>query len=285
MTNPLQKTVDIGFDMNVRIWEPAAQRDHPPFLLVHGLASNAQTWDGVGRALAMAGYMAVGVDQRGHGLSQKMADGYDFGTVTADLKRLIDHLGWEKPVLAGQSWGGNVMLEFGARYPKVASGYVWVDGGFLNVGGDGEAWENIYERLLPPDLDGVPRADIEARLKAAHPDWSAEGIEATLNNFETMPDRTIRRRLALNNHMEIVRHLFEQNPNALFPTVAEPVFIAVAGDKARDARKRKLIEAAQAVPDVKVEWFNGDHDLHVQMPGRLTDSILRWVDQAVVGNG
>lgn len=284
MTHPTEKTIDIGFKMNVRVWQPAAGPQHPPFLLVHGLASNAQTWDGVGRALARSGYTAIGIDQRGHGLSQKMTDGYDFETVTADLMRLIDHLGWEKPILAGQSWGGNVMLAFGARYPGIASGYVWVDGGFLNVGGDGEAWETIYERLLPPDLDGVPRADIESRLKLAHPDWSDEGIAATLNNFETLSDHTIRRRLALENHMEIVRHLFEQNPHALFPMVADPVFIAVAGDQGHDMRKRQLIEAAQAVPDVEVEWFKGDHDLHVQMPRRLTDSILRWVDQSVVGS-
>ncbi|HEY5472951.1 MAG TPA: alpha/beta fold hydrolase, partial [Candidatus Limnocylindrales bacterium] len=42
-------------------------RSSAPFLLVHGLASNARLWDGVARRLTEAGHRSVAVDLRGHG--------------------------------------------------------------------------------------------------------------------------------------------------------------------------------------------------------------------------
>ena len=38
-----------------------------PFVLVHGLASNARTWDGVAAELTASGHPVVSIDQRGHG--------------------------------------------------------------------------------------------------------------------------------------------------------------------------------------------------------------------------
>ncbi len=103
--------------LNVRHW-PGEGR---PFVLLHGLASNSLTWAVVARHLQAAGHAVYAVDQRGHGHSDKPDDGYDFGTVTEDLELLCDRLGLASPIVAGQSWGGNVVLEFGARYPTRAA--------------------------------------------------------------------------------------------------------------------------------------------------------------------
>lgn len=78
--------VDIGFKMHVREWAGEKR----PFVLVHGLASNSLTWNQVGHLLAAAGHRVLAIDQRGHGLSDKPEEGYDFETVTADLARLLE---------------------------------------------------------------------------------------------------------------------------------------------------------------------------------------------------
>ena len=59
-----------------------------PFLLVHGLSSNARIWDGVGTRLAAAGHAVVAVDQRGHGRSEQVPDGYTTAQCAADLAAL-----------------------------------------------------------------------------------------------------------------------------------------------------------------------------------------------------
>ncbi len=141
---PRVRSVRAGnLDLSVREW-PGEGR---PFLLVHGLASNAKTWDGVAQRLNSAGHRAVAVDQRGHGLSDKPASGYGFDDVTADLRALIDSLDMPAPILAGQSWGGNVLIHFAARFPDAASGIVLVDGGTLDLSArPGATWEEVSSR-------------------------------------------------------------------------------------------------------------------------------------------
>ncbi len=121
---PTDERVKVAGDVEVRVlrWAPAGDSNDgspsaAPFLLVHGLASNARLWDGVGRRLAEAGRYAVAVDLRGHGHSDKPDSGYDFATVADDLRALIGALGpgFERPILVGQSWGASVVLDFAVR--------------------------------------------------------------------------------------------------------------------------------------------------------------------------
>jgi pimeloyl-ACP methyl ester carboxylesterase len=152
---PLVRRVPVrGNELSIREW-PGQGRD---FLLVHGLASNARTWDLVAAKMSDAGHHVVAVDQRGHGLSDKPETGYGFDDVCTDLTALIDALSLRTPVVCGQSWGGNVVLELAARWPEVMSGLVMVDGGFIDLSGaPGVTWEQIAVDLKPPPLAGTPR--------------------------------------------------------------------------------------------------------------------------------
>ena len=140
-----------------------------PFLLVHGLASNARTWDGVAARLAAAGHRAVAVDLRGHGESDAPPAGYDTLTAAADLAALSAALGLDAPVVAGQSWGGNVVLQLAADRPGLASAVAAVDGGWIHLRDAFGTWEECLARLTPPDFNGVSAPALAARLRAAHP--------------------------------------------------------------------------------------------------------------------
>jgi pimeloyl-ACP methyl ester carboxylesterase len=244
----------------------------------------------VAQQLAAAGHTVVTVDQRGHGLSDKPDSGYDFATVSADLAALIDHLGFERPMVAGQSWGGNVVLEFGARYPGAASGLAFVDGGFLDMQGDygngwDPSWEAVYDRLRPSDIDGMRKADLEARIRAAHVDWPEWGVDATMRNFEWLPDGTIRRWLPIPIHMQIVRSLWEQRPPELYPQVQEPVLVCPAEDGNPDWYERKKLQVAAAekgLAHVDVHWFhNTHHDIHIHRPDALAKLMLDSLENGV----
>ena len=272
-----------GLELSVREW-PGEDR---PFLLVHGLASNARTWDGVGECLSAAGHRAISVDQRGHGLSDKPDTGYGFDEVTEDLKALIEELGLEKPVVAGQSWGGNVVLDLAARYPELTAGIVLVDGGFIDLSArpDGD-WEKIAVDLKPPALAGMPRDQMLDRMRGFHPDWTEDQIEMQMGNFETLPDSTIRPWLTLDRHMQILRALWEQHPADLYPRVRVPTLIAVADvTPARRGNKDEEVARAEAgIADVRVSWFEDSvHDIHVQRPAALTEWMLSAFDEGYFG--
>ncbi|MFN8465971.1 MAG: alpha/beta hydrolase [Caldilineaceae bacterium] len=264
--------------LNVRHW-PGEGR---PFVLLHGLASNSLTWAVVARHLQAAGHAVYAVDQRGHGPSDKPDDGYDFGTVTEDLALLLDRLALASPIVAGQSWGGNVVLEFGARYPKRAAGLVMVDGGYLDLQARPDVtWEKIADQLRPPPLAGTPRSAMRQRLATFHPDWTDEGIDNTMGNYEVMPDDTIRPWLTLERHMRILRSLWDQRPPQLYVKIEVPVLIAAAEDASNPewmaVKHRQVAAAAALLPQVEVRWF-GDtaHDIHVHRPRALAELMLEW---------
>lgn len=254
------------------------------FVLLHGLSSNKQTWNAVAARLHAAGHRVLAVDQRGHGQSEKPGAGYDFATITGDLHALLDAVGVAQPIVVGQSWGGNVVLEFGARYPGRAAGLGFVDGGFLDLRHSEDAsWEEVAARLRPPDVDGTPRAQMEQWMRQAHPDWSDEGIAATLQNFATLSDGTLVRRLPIPLHMKIVRAMWEQDVPALYPQVQEPVLIAVAGQAGgMPGRAAMLAAAERGLARVAIQHFPAtDHDIHVHRPHQLAESFLHHLTEGI----
>src|SRR5512138_2780970 len=163
-TQPVDHWIDArGLKLHVRQW--SGQK--APFVLLHGLASNCRTWEAVARRLSAAGHRVVTVDQRGHGLSDKPESGYGFEEVSADLRALIEALDLpSRPIVAGQSWGGHVVLDFAARYPEIPRGIVLVDGGYSEMSSrPGATWETISVELRPPHLIGTPRARLAARMR------------------------------------------------------------------------------------------------------------------------
>jgi pimeloyl-ACP methyl ester carboxylesterase len=88
----------------------------PPLLLVHGWPQTWYAWRLVMPALAR-GFSVVAADQRGTGLSGKPADGYDTGTLAADLVALMDALGHRRFAVAGHDTGMWIGYALAADHP------------------------------------------------------------------------------------------------------------------------------------------------------------------------
>jgi pimeloyl-ACP methyl ester carboxylesterase len=90
--------------------------DGPPLLLVHGWPQTWYAWRLVMPELAR-GFSVVVPDQRGCGLSGKPADGYDTGTLAADLAALMDALGHQRFAVAGHDTGMWIGYALAADHP------------------------------------------------------------------------------------------------------------------------------------------------------------------------
>jgi pimeloyl-ACP methyl ester carboxylesterase len=261
-----------------------------PVLLVHGLASNARTWDGVAARLAAAGHEVVAVDQRGHGHSEQAAGGYTTPQCADDLAQLIELLGFtgdRSPVVAGQSWGGNVVVDLAARHGGVAA-IALVDGGWIRLSGRFATFDDCWAALAPPRFDAVHVDELTRRLAAGHSDWSDEGLAGTMANFELLDDGTVRPWLRREHHREIVRSMFEGEPAALFPLIGVPVLLVpVIADppSESDAAKRAAVaEAESLLMSASIRWYLGaDHDVHVQHPQQIVDDLLGLVARVEEG--
>jgi pimeloyl-ACP methyl ester carboxylesterase len=250
------------------------------YLLVHGLASNARTWDGVGEALASAGHRALAVDLRGHGHSSKPDAGYDIETVADDICRLVARLADGPVVLAGQSWGGNVVMAAAAQCPQGIGAVAGVDGGAIRLRASYPEWERCAEELAPPRLAGISAATMEQHLRAAHPDWPDSGIAGTMANFELAADGGLAPWLTRERHMLILRGLWEHDPRHAYPHVTMPSLLVAAGAGGRrrlaHLRERWFSEALELLPagDL-VRLPDADHDVHAQHPSLIAGLLLR----------
>jgi pimeloyl-ACP methyl ester carboxylesterase len=267
-----------GVFLHDRQW-PGEKR---PFLLVHGLSSNARLWDGVAAELSAAGHPVHAVDLRSHGDSDAPGDGYDTATAAEDLASL----GLTGVVAAGQSWGGSVVVALAAKHPEVVAALALVDGGWYDPASEFESWEAAEEALRPPKIDGLPAEELRGYLRRGHPDWSAEAVEATMGNMRIWPDGTISRRLPVERHMRIVRSMWDDPPNRYFASVAVPVLLmpALPADPEKAVGRRSRVRlAASALRQASIrEYPASDHDLHAQRPREVAADLLELAGRAGV---
>ena len=136
-------------------------RTSPPVLLVHGWGCSAFVFRRNMPALADAGFRAMAVDLKGHGLSDKPVASHEYtiDSLVEHLREILDALGLERPALAGHSLGGSLIYHFAVKYPLRARCL-----GMLSpVGLTGVPRMRIYRSLTPKVLTPLLR-EINPRL-------------------------------------------------------------------------------------------------------------------------
>jgi pimeloyl-ACP methyl ester carboxylesterase len=96
-----------------------------PVVLVHGLASELETWRPVLDRLR-ASRRTIAYDQRGHGQSDPAGE-YSIAALAGDLDRVVDELNLPRFWLAGHSFSGTVVSAYAAGHPEKVAGVIYVD--------------------------------------------------------------------------------------------------------------------------------------------------------------
>lgn len=245
-----------------------------PFLLVHGLASNARLWDGVAGRLAAAGHPSVAVDLRSHGESDRVDGPFDFATLAGDLAGVVDAVVGGPVVAVGQSWGGNVVLELGARFPDRVRGVVTVDGGFAELASVFPDWDEAREVLAPPVFEDLTVADLAAGAETLFAGWPADGVAGQLANFEERGDGTVRQRLTFDRHMSILGELYRHRPLDAARRLTVPLSVVAADDGTPG--KLAAVDRFAAAAGAEVTVLDGHHDVHAQHPAEVAALLVAF---------
>ncbi|GAA2386361.1 prolyl aminopeptidase [Streptomyces glaucosporus] len=179
--------LDVG-DGHLMYWEVCGNPDGKPAAVVHG-GPGAGCTDRARRLFDPGRYRVVLFDQRGCGRSTPHASDPAAGLrhnttwhLVADMERLREHLGVERWLLYGGSWGSTLILAYAERHPErvseiVLSGVTTTRRSEIDwlYRGVGRFFPEQRERFLagvpdvPRDADGVALAGAYARL-LEHPD-------------------------------------------------------------------------------------------------------------------
>lgn len=87
-----------------------------PVVLIHGWPLSGAAWEHQAQALKAAGYRPITYDRRGFGNSDKPAGGYEYETLAADLKSVLETLDLDRAVLVGFSMGGGEVARYIGNY-------------------------------------------------------------------------------------------------------------------------------------------------------------------------
>lgn len=130
MPEPQYVEVGDGVGLATYSW---GDPDGPPVVLVHGFASStADTWVHTAwvRMLEREGFRILGIDQRGHGISQKPHDaaGYTVRNLARDVEAVLDTFLVDEALYVGYSLGARVgwqvALDLADRVPRAVLGGV-----------------------------------------------------------------------------------------------------------------------------------------------------------------
>jgi len=110
----------------------------PVIVLIHGVGSSGECWQGVAPLLAQGGAQVIAVDLPGHGQSNKERGDYSLGAMASAMRDLLDYLGHTQAIFVGHSLGGGIALQFLYQYPQYLTGLVLVSSGGL--GSETGAW-------------------------------------------------------------------------------------------------------------------------------------------------
>ncbi|PZS20697.1 MAG: alpha/beta hydrolase [Pseudonocardiales bacterium] len=129
-------------------YQEAGPADGPVVVLIHGLASDSDTWDRALVPLAERGMRVIAVDLLGHGQSDKPAGRYLLDDFAASLAAFFAAAGIERATVGGHSLGGAIAVHFGFHYPRLVQRLILVSAGGLG--------REVHPLLRAAALPGAP---------------------------------------------------------------------------------------------------------------------------------
>jgi pimeloyl-ACP methyl ester carboxylesterase len=264
----------------VSFLEAGADSGGPVVVLLHGLASSAQTWSAVLPHLGRRAHV-IAPDLLGHGRSAKPRSGdYSLGSYAAGVRDLLITLELDRATVVGHSFGGGVAMQFAYQFPELVERLVLVASGGLGTG--------VTLALRAATLPGTPM--VLRALSALTPPWLTRlacravpaldrpdllGMATAVGSFA---DRGARGAFA-----QTVRGALDWSGQRLEGTerlylLADVPVLLVGGSRDSVIPVEHTVHAHDLLPGSRLEVFEGaGHFPHVEQPGRFADLLGRFL--------
>jgi len=257
-------------------------------MLMHGLASSAHWYELVASHLRHK-YRLFAADARGHGQTTQAMGGYDWQTLSADGVGLMDHLGVSQAAVFGHSWGATAALNVAARFPDRIAALGLIDGGVSRPGGPREPWEVVKARVRPRDVTGNREQFLDRLRQQLSFCWNGQIERIVQTMVYEDQEGQIQDILRPENHLQVMRAMWEEPASELYSRIACPTVIIPAGptpERADTERARQkqagVVAAEKDIPQCRVRWIPETvHDIGYHKP----EELARVMDEFLSGLG
>jgi pimeloyl-ACP methyl ester carboxylesterase len=220
---PVLTTSD-GVRLSYRLSGPD---DAPRLVLLHGLGSDAVSYDGLIEAIGPELHVAR-VDLRGHGESESLSEperyGW-FGRPAADIVEVLDALSWDDASVAGGSLGAATTIAVALGYPeRVRRIGVFAPAFAAGPNGANEVARGLFQAIQSMGLLGVldvlealPEPMTAATLDEARANWSRQDDAAIRACVTALEDAVLLDDLADLDRVDIPALVVGHRGDALHP--------------------------------------------------------------------
>lgn len=250
-----------------------------PLLIAHGLSYFSYDWIAPASEIA-TDREVVAFDMRGFGNSgSSPSRNYKLETLTLDIIGLLNHLGWEKAVLMGHSFGGRVCLATAGWQPGYTAALILID--FApDIAPEGR--RHTAERIgLQPDVF----ASVEEALAFhGHTDVTVDSqlrrrYEAFLRKTDS--GYVLRRDLYFRDNFKAALDSGRSTPIPAFlwpmlGSLAVPALV-VRASKSDMFAPETLSKVSGMNPRVSALELDGGHDLANDNPDGLVTAIRKFL--------
>ncbi len=147
-------------------------REAPPLVMLHGIASFARIWDFVAPEFESE-YRVLALDWRGHGDSAwAPAGGYTYADYLADLGGFISALDLRNVSIVAHSLGGIVSLYYASKWPENIRAIVATD---FKTSASAEELEQARQQSQRPNREFATAEEIIGRFSSSLAPTAATG--------------------------------------------------------------------------------------------------------------
>jgi len=238
-----------------------------PLVLVHGVGSYREAWDGVIARLSDR-FRMLSFDLRGHGRSERVLGRYEIDDFTGDVLGLADHVGFASFDLAGFSLGGLIAQRLALTHPERLRRLVLLS---TVSGRTSEERERVLTRLA-----ALKAGDRGSHYDASLSRWLTEEFQA--RNPELIAE--LRRRNAENDpdcYAAAYRVLAETDFGGLIDQIRLPTLIAT-GEHDQGSNPRMSRFMHERIAGSRLHILPGlRHSLLNEAPDRVAALIGKFL--------
>lgn len=240
----------------------------PPVVLIHGWCCDHTFMAHQFAWLAARGHAVLAPDLRGHGESDKPAQGYSFAEFGDDILWLCAELGLERPVLVGHSMGGTIAFDVAARFPQVPRAVALIDSATALSAAAHAGLGALVEQMAGPGGPAALRRMVDASffLPTDDPVRRAHILDVMSSAPESL----------LRFGAEALR---DYDPNFARGRLSMPALYITANEP---TPRSDLALLTQIVPHLQIARTVGaGHFCHMEVPAQVNAMLDRFLDLAL----
>jgi pimeloyl-ACP methyl ester carboxylesterase len=241
-----------------------------PMLLLHGYTDSWHSYSRVLPQLPRTVH-AYALSQRGHGDSDRPADGYHTRDFAADLANFMDALNIGPAVIVGHSMGSLIAQRFAIDYPDRVLGVVLV-GSFVSLKNNDDV-KDFWNTTLSKLGDTVePELAIEFQRSTLARPVPQEFFDTVVQESLKFPARLWKK---------VLKELMEEDHTEELNRIKAPTLI-IWGDQDVFVRRSDQQILATSIPNSQLSIYEGTgHSPQWEEPDRFTAEILAFTEKLV----